>query len=62
MTRIRIGLEYLHKKGTFTKLYCLNVNDYFLCSSRMYLYFRIIHIRKFLKTNIQNICNKGTGA
>ena len=26
----------------------------------MYFYFRIIHIRKLLKTNIHNICNKGT--
>ena len=25
LTWIRIGLESLHKKGTFTKLFCLNV-------------------------------------
>ena len=29
MTWIRIGLEYSHKKETFTKLYCLNVKRLF---------------------------------
>ena len=29
MTWISIGLEYLHKKVTFTKLYCLNVKRLF---------------------------------
>ena len=29
MTWIRIGLEYVHWKGTFTKLYCLNVKRLF---------------------------------
>ena len=29
MTWIRVDLEYLHKKGTSTKLYCLNVKRLF---------------------------------
>ena len=42
---MRISLGYLHLPGTFTKLSCLNVK--LLFSMSLYLYFSIIHIRKY---------------